>query len=97
MRSSVGRKTAFASTFGAKGLSSLAGVDASFDSIFAVSASRNDRKGSSGAKGAKSTLAFAIVGGQLGSKVVLASQTTVSEAANSVIEKRIVKQAFHLF
>ena len=71
-------------------LSFFANIDTGINSILAVSASRDNRQGSGIAKGAKSTLAFAVKSLQVGSKVVLASQASVREALSSEIRKNII-------
>ena len=70
-------------------LSAAAGIDTGVNSVLAVSTSRDNRQGSGIAKGAKSTLAFAVKSLQVGSKVVLASQASVREALGAEKIKRM--------
>ena len=80
---SLNLKTALGSTSGAKSLAFFAGGDTSINSILAVSAARDDSQSSSVAKRAKAALSFTVISGQFGTEMVLASQTTISKAAES--------------
>ena len=67
----------------AKLLALVAGLGTGLNSSLAVSASRDNSVGGSVAKGTKAAFAFAVKSGQFVSKMVLASQTTISKAAYS--------------
>lgn len=79
----INLQTALRSAGSAKTLSLLASLDTSFDSILAITASRNNREGSGRAKGAEAAFTFAVISGQLSTEMVLASQATVGEAIGS--------------
>ena len=88
-------QTASFSTRSAIFLSLVASVNASIDSILAVSASRDDSFSGGVAKGAKSTLAFTIKGSIIDSKVIFAGFTTVRKAVDSIFSRVVVTGRGH--
>ena len=83
-------QTASFSTRSAIFLALVASVNASIDSILAVSASRDNSFGSGIAQGAKSTLAFAIKGFIIGSQVILTGFATVRKAIDSIFSGVVI-------
>ena len=78
------------STSSAIFLSHFAVSNASINSILAVSASGDNSFGSGIAKGAKSTLAFAIKGIVIGSQVILTGFATVRKAIDSIFSGVVI-------
>ncbi len=85
MRSSI---TALSRAGSAKLLALVAGLGTLLNASVAVSASRDNSVGGSVAKGTKAALAFAVISGQFGSKMVLAGQASVSKAVDTKNKKQ---------